>query len=159
MLLLHKWTHLTRQVGLTDCVIDSWVRTLIPCSQAVCMITSGTMKGNHHEGSFQVSSSLIVRYHARDMYDSSRKHDHLVLEGNQEEWQETILFQVSLDIPLPIIYMCYPTTGTLALFNNPTILEAVLRVAAAGLRMSLTQWSETADATQYPMACMTASCC
>lgn len=139
MLLLHKRTHLTRQVGLTDCVIDSWVRTLIPCSQAVCMITSGTMKGNHHEERFQVSSILIVRYHARGMHDSSRKHDHLVLEGNQEVWQETILFLVSLDIPLPIIYMCYPTTGTLALFNNPTILEAVLRVAAAGLRMSLTQ--------------------
>lgn len=81
MLLLHKWAHLTMQVGLTDCVIDSWVRTLIPYSEAVCMITSGTMKGNHHEGSVQVSSSLIVRY-ARGMRDPSRKHDHLVLEGN-----------------------------------------------------------------------------
>lgn len=137
MSLLPKWAHLTWQVGLTDCVIDSWVRTLIPYAQAVCMTSSGTMKGNHHEGSFQVNSSLIVRYHERDMHGPSRKHDHLVLVGNQEEWQETILFQGSLDIPLPIIHMWYPTSGTVALFNNPMILEAVLRVTAAGPRMPL----------------------
>lgn len=101
------------------------------------MTSSGITKGNHHEGSFQVSFSLILGYHARGMHDPSRKHDHLVLVGNQEEWQETILFQGSLDIPLPIIRRCYPTTGTVALFNNPTILEAVLRVAAAGPRTPL----------------------
>lgn len=137
MSLLHKWAHLTWQIVLTDCVIDSWIRTLILYSQAVCMTFSGTMKDNHHEGSFQVNSSLIVRYHARGMHDPSRKHDHLVLVGNQEEWQETILFQGSLDILLPIIHRCYPTTGTVALFNNPMILEAVLRVTAAGPRKPL----------------------